>query len=142
MKSAAAITFDYRPSRWLQFGLSGAAVLAVLAVAASGIGVVPKALAIAATAAAFAFELRRLRRPIIACCAWHADGQWRVRDTSGNDHAAALLQSSVRGVLIVLRLRVPTHGSVALVLLPDNCDEPTRRQLRVRLARGADNVSA
>ena len=142
MKSAAAIAFDYRPSRWLQAAMAAASLLAFVAILASGIGVALKVAAIAGAAALFAFELRRLRRPLIVRCVWYGDGQWRVRDTSGNDHAASLQYSSVRGNLIVLRMRVPMRGGAALILLPDNCDAPTRRQLRVRLAHAAGDVAA
>ena len=119
-----------------------ASLLACVAIAASGIGVELKVGAIAGASALFAFELRRLRRPAVARCVWHGDGQWRVRDRGGNDHAATLAHASVRGSLVVLRLRVPTHGVAALVLLPDNCDAPTRRLLRVRLAHAAGDVAA
>jgi hypothetical protein len=142
MKSAAAIAFDYRPSRWLQAAMAAILLLAAVAIFASGIVVGLKVAAVASAAALFAFELRRLRRPAIARCVWYGDGQWRVRDTRGNDHAATLQHASVRGSLVVLRLRVPTHGVAALVLLPDNCDAPTRRLLRVRLAHAAGDVAA
>jgi toxin CptA len=142
MKSAAAIVFDYRPSRWLQAGLIGAVLLALLAVAASGIPAAAKAIAVVAALVCAAVELRRLRNPRVHRCAWHADGQWRLRDAAGNDHVAALLQASAHAGLIVLRLRVPVHGHVALVLLPDNCDAETRRRLRVRLSHAARDIAA
>lgn len=141
MKSAAAIAFDYRPSRWLQAGLAGAALLAVVAVAASGMPAALKAIIGALALGYTAIELRRLRKPGIERCAWHGDGQWRVRDAAGNDHAATLVRSSVRGDLVVLCLRVPGHRSVALVLLPDNCDADTRRRLRVRLSHATANAA-
>ena len=141
MKSAAAVAFDYRPSRGLQAAVAAATLLAVVAIFASGIAVELKVVAAAAAAALSAFELHRLRRPLIARCVWHGDGQWRVRDTSGNDHAATLQHSSVYGFLVVLQLKVPAHGDAALVLLPDNCDASTRRQLRVRLAHAPADVA-
>jgi len=140
MKSAAAIAFDYRPSRWLQAGLACAALLAVLADAVSGMPAALKAAIGVMTLGYAIVELRRLRKPAIGRCAWHGDGQWRVRDAAGNDHAATLLRSSVRGGLVVLCLRVAEHRSVALVLLPDNCDADTRRRLRVRLSHAAADV--
>ena len=142
MKSAAAIAFDYRPSRWLQAAMTATLLLAVVAICASGIGVELKVAAVASAAALFAFEMRRMRRPLVARCVWYGDGQWRVRDTAGNDHAASLQYSSVRVDLIVLRMRVPSRGGAALLLLPDNCDASTRRQLRVRLAHAAGDVAA
>jgi toxin CptA len=137
MKSALAITFDYRPSRSMQAAVVAVALLASLAVFASGIAAWAKALFVPLVLAYAAFVLYRLRRPAIRRCAWHADGQWRVRDSSGNDFAATLRHASVRAWLIVLQLQVPpSRRPVTLVLLPDNCDAATRRCLRVRLARG------
>jgi len=133
MKSAPAIVFDYRPSRLLQCVLIGVGVLAMLAALASGVPSWAKALLGIAALGGAARALRRLRNPVVRRCAWHASGHWRVRDAGGQDHPASLLQASVRGALIVLRLRSPLQGSSALVLLPDNCDSETRRRLRVRL---------
>lgn len=141
MKSAAAIAFDYRPSRWLQAGVASAAAIAVVAIAASGIPAVAKVIVAAATLLYAAVEVRRLRHPLIQRCAWYADGQWRVRDAGGNDRAATLLDAGVRGSLVVLRLRVAEQGRIALVLLPDNCDPDIRRRLAVRLSHAASDVA-
>ena len=142
MKSAPAITFDYRPSRWLQTLLTGVGVLALLAAAASGIPLWAKLACGAAASAYLGFALSLLRNPAVRRCAWHESGQWRVRDGAGRDHAATLLRASVRGKVIVLLLRSPLHKTTALVLLPDNCDADTRRRLRVRLARVGSNATA
>ena len=112
-----------------------------MAVAASGIPAAGKAIVAAAALLYAAFELRRLRHPRIKRCAWYADGQWRVRDAEGNDHHATLLDSSVRGGLVVLRFSVAGQGRVALVLLPDNCDPDIRRRLAVRLSHAASDVA-
>jgi toxin CptA len=135
MKSAPAIAFDYRPSRWLLAALSCIMALALLAVGASAIPLLAKLLLDACACAYGAQAVRRLLRPVVRRCAWYETGHWRVRDAAGDDHAASLLRASVRGMLIVLVLRSELQRSVALVLLPDNCDADTHRRLRVRLAR-------
>ena len=141
MKSAPAITFDYSPSRWLVVVLTGVALLAVLAIAASTIETWMKLLLVAAACVYAADAMRRLLHPVVRRCAWYESGHWRVRDAAGQDHAASLLGASVRGNLIVLRLRSELQHCTALVLVSDNCDADTRRRLRVRLAR-ADAIDA
>jgi len=133
MKSAPAIAFDYTPSRWLLAALGGVALLAVLAIVLSGIEPWLKWMICAVGGAYAADAMRRFLRPVVRRCAWYESGHWRVRDAGGQDHAASLLAASVRGNLVMLRLRSD------LLLLPDNCDADTRRRLRVRLAR-ADAV--
>jgi toxin CptA len=141
MKSAPAITFDYSPSRWLVVALAGVALLAVLATAASAIETWMKLLLGVAVCIYAADAMRRLLHPVVRRCAWYEGGHWRVRDAAGQDHAASLLSASVRGNLIVLRLRSELQRSTALLLVSDNCDADTRRRLRVRLAR-ADAIDA
>ena len=114
MKSAPAITFDYAPSRWLVAALTLVALLAALAIAASAIQTWMKLLLAAAAGIYAAYALRRLLRPIVRHCAWYESGHWRVRDAGGQDHAASLLSASVRGSLIVLRLRSELQRSSAL----------------------------
>ena len=142
MKSAAAIAFDYTPSRWLLAALIGVAMVALLAIAVSAI---PLWLQLLLTAAACLYawhSCRSLLRPVIRRCAWYEGGHWRVRDMAGQDHAASLRQASIRGGLIVLRFHSPLRRTTTLVLLPDNCDADTRRRLRVRLARASAAVEA
>jgi toxin CptA len=135
MKSAAAIAFDCRPSPGLIAALAVVWLLAMVALFASA---VPFAVALAGGAAASpyaAFALRRALMPSVVRCAWHADGQWRVRDRDGFEHAATLRHASVRGPLIVLLLLAGPLRKVAIILLPDNSDADVRRRLRVRLSR-------
>lgn len=142
MKSAPAIAFDYRPSRWVPLAIALLLLLALAAITTSGVPWVAKVLLGAGALVHVVIALIRLYRPAIRRCAWYADGQWRVRDARGNDHAANLVRASVRGILIVLVLRSPVQRSSALVLLPDNCDADTHRRLRVRLSRGEDSGPA
>lgn len=142
MKSAPAIAFDYRPSRWVPIAIALLLLLALAAIIASGVPRVVKVLLVGGALVHAAIALARLYRPAIRRCAWYADGQWRVRDAQGNDHAANLIRASVRGTLIVLVLHSPVQRSSALVLLPDNCDADTHRRLRVRLSRGEDSGRA
>jgi len=135
MKSAPAIAFDYRPSRWLLAALILVVVLALLALAESAIAPSLKLVLGVAACICGVFSARRLLHPAVRRCAWYENGGWRVRDATGGDHVASLLQASVRGALIVLLLRSELERTSALVLLPDNCDADTRRRLRVRLSR-------
>jgi len=136
MKSAPAITFDYSPSRRLVVALTGVTLLAVLAMAASGIETWMKLLLGAVACSYATAAMRKLLHPVVRRCAWQESGHWRVRDAaSGDDHAASLLGASVLGDLIVLRLRSALQRSTTLILMPDNSDPDTRRRLRVRLAR-------
>lgn len=135
MKSAAAIAFDCGSSRILVAAVAGVWLLATVGAFASAL---PFALALLAAAAASAYAavvVRRMLSAPIVRCAWHADGQWRVRDRGGIEHAATLRHASVRGPMIALVLRAGPLRDVAVILLPDNSDADVRRRLRVRLAR-------
>ena len=133
MKSAAAITFDYRESRWLLAATGVMALAAMAAVVLSGLSFAGKVLIAIAACAVAARALLRLMRPAVSRAAWYPDGHWRVRAVDGNEHAAALRAASVRGPLIVVVLSAGALGKVNLVLLSDNCDAAVRRNLRVRL---------
>ena len=135
MTSAAAIAFDYAPSRTLQAVLGGMLLLALVAIALSGIGIVWKVALMAASCAYAGYSARPLLRPAARRCAWYESGHWRLRDQRGEEHQATLLSATMRGPLIALVLQAGALRRVSLVLLPDNCDAETRRQLRVRLAR-------
>jgi len=142
MRSAPAITFDYRPSRWVAGGVAVMALAAVAALAASGLPAWAKAAGILAALAYASLAAARLLRSPVRRCAWHSSGEWRLRDRDGADHAAQLRHATARGPLIALVLSAGALRDVALVLLPDNCDDDTRRRLRVRLARPADAADA
>ena len=136
MKSAAAIAFDYRPSRWIAVAIVLIAMLAVLAVALSGVALAWK-VALACVACAYAaWSLDRfLRANNIRRAAWQQAGHWRVVDTNGNEFVAELDSGIVRGAWIVLRLRRTDGRRVTMILGPDNSDVDTRRRLRIQLAR-------
>ena len=135
MKSATAIGFDYRPSRWFAACGVGIWVFALLAIAASGLPAWSK-LILAIVASVYAgWALRDFMRSRCRHLLWHAAGHWRVHDAGGQEHVAELRYASAHGGLIVLSFRAASFGRVSIVLLPDNSDADTRRRLRVRLAR-------
>jgi toxin CptA len=136
MKSAAAIAFDHRPSRWLAAVVAIMLVFALVAVALSQFGAAVKiVLGILAIAYA-AHALRRFLGSAVRRAAWHEAGHWRVVDAAGIEHLAELHHAVVRGDWIVLNLRRSDGTRLPLVLAPDNSDADLRRRLRVRLARG------
>jgi len=141
MKSAAAITFDYRASRWLLAATSAIAVVAILAVVLSGLPLAWKSLLAIAALAIGGKALRDLTRPAVLRAAWYSDGHWRVRTGDGTEYVASLRAASVRGPLIALVLLAGPLGRVCLVLLPDNCGTDVRRNLRVRLLHTNDLVA-
>ena len=132
MKSATAIAFDYRPSRWLLAAIMVIAALALASIAFSGAPAWAK-IGLCILAGGWAgFAATRFLRLAIARAAWQPGGHWRVTDGDGNEYVAELHRAVARGAWIVLNLR---HGDkrVTLILGPDNCDADTRRRLRVRL---------
>ena len=134
MKSAAAIAFDYRPSRWLMVAIAAVAVIALAALAVSGLDAYLK-IAVGAVAVAYTtLELRKFLLASLRRAAWHEAGHWRVVDARGEEHVAELAGSVARGNWIVLRLRRRNHVLHALILAPDNSSADLRRRLRVRLA--------
>ena len=135
MKSAAAIGFDYRPSRWFAACGVGVWLLGLLAVAVCGLPVWSK-VAVAIAASVYAgLALRDFLHPPCSHLVWLAAGHWRAHDAGGQEHVAELRHASVVGGLIVLSFRGTAFGKTSIVLLPDNCDADIRRRLRVRLAR-------
>ena len=144
MKSAAAIAFDYRPSRLLAAAIVVVLALALLAVWLSGLDPVLKLLAAAAAVAHAAASLRRfLQGNTVRRAAWQEAGHWRVVDRDGEERVADLSGATVRAGWIVLNLRGAGAARITLVLAPDNSAAELRRRLRVRLARGtADPASS
>lgn len=141
MRTAPAVAFDYRPSRVLAVATFAVSLLAVWAVAISG---VPEWLCLALMlliVASGAASLVRLLRPRIRSLLWRADGtielvlQNRTRE-EGGDALGELRGARVMGPLIVLVLHWPPRGQAALWLLPDNLGPDTRRRLRMRLGSG------
>ncbi|HSE11758.1 MAG TPA: protein YgfX, partial [Rudaea sp.] len=134
MKSAPAITFDYRPSRRLAAGIAAIALVSLVAVASSGIAGWLRVVAAFAACAYAALALRRFLASPVRRVAWHTAGHWRLLDAAGEEHAVELRHAVVRGAWIVLSLRRNDGRRVALVLAPDNCPADVRRRLRIRLA--------
>lgn len=136
MRSVPAIAFEYRPSRWVAAALSGIALLAIVALCASGLVLWIRCVGSIAAVVYAAWNLRRLLRPKFDHATWHAAGHWRLRG-AGIDQTAELVGARALGALLVLVFRVGPRQRTALALLPDNCSADTRRRLRVRLARMA-----
>jgi len=135
MKSAGAIAFDYRPSRWLAAAILCIAALALVSIGLSG---TPPWMTLAASSLAVAcavLGLRAQRYTQLLRVAWLDAGHWRIAVREGEEHNAELLHAVARGSWIVLVLRRTDGARVGIVLAPDNSDVDTRRRLRVRLAR-------
>jgi toxin CptA len=141
MKSATAIAFDHRPSRWVIVAVGAMLALALAAVALSGIASWLKLSAAIVAIAYGAFELRRFVASPLCRLAWHEAGHWRIVLRGGTEHTAELRHALVRGAWIVLVLQCGA-ARLPVVLGPDNCDADTRRRLRVRLARTQAAVQA
>jgi toxin CptA len=140
MKSAPAIAFDYRPSRWLFSAIVGISVLALASIALSGLDVWVKFVLVASACAYAAFALRAHVNSGPCRVGWTEGGQWRISAPAG-DRTAELEHAAVRGAWIVLQLRRGDGKRITLLLAPDNCDADTRRMLRVRLSRADDAAS-
>ena len=141
MKSAAAIAFDYRFSRWLVLAVLAVALLAMLSLRLSAL-TSGLQLLIAVSAAAHAAWCVRLLMKTPRRLAWHEAGHWRVADADGTEHVAELDHAVARAGWIVLRLRRSDGLRFHIVLGPDNCGADVRRRLRVRLARGLGEAGA
>jgi toxin CptA len=140
MKSATAIAFDYHASRTLVVAICTVALLAIVALALSGMPLWLK-IAVGVFACAYlAHALHRFLHTPVRRAAWHAAGHWRIADAGGTEHVAELEHAVVRSTWIVLRLRRSDRMPIALVLGPDNSDADLRRRLRVRLARVSDAI--
>jgi toxin CptA len=140
MKSAAAIVFDYRPSRWLIAAIILVTVMGMVALACCAMPWWAKLIVAVVACAYSTYGLRRLQNDAIRRAAWHEAGHWRLADGAGGEHVAELQTGIVRGAWIVLRLRRSDGRRVAIVLGPDNSDAELRRRLRVRLARAREDI--
>ena len=134
MKSATAIAFDYRISRWLTLAIAVVSLLAIVSIFSSGAPVWAKTGLSLAAAGWTGWAIGPLRRPPIMRAAWLHGGHWRVVDADGREFAAELVAGVARGAWIVLSLRRSDGRKLALTLGPDNVDADVRRRLRVRLA--------
>jgi len=135
MKSAPAIAFDYVPSRWLATAIVAVALLALVAVAFTGVAAWAKLALDGAVVAYAAHALRRHLGAPTRRVAWHEAGHWRIAPADGEEHVAELRHAVIRGGWLVLTLRAGNGDRVALILGPDNSEADVRRRLRVRLAR-------
>jgi len=136
MKSAAAIAFDYRPSRWLAGAVLAVALLALVSLRLSAL-FWGWQLVVAASVCCYAATcVRRLLKSPLRRLAWHQAGHWRLADASGVEHVAEPVRAIVRANWILLSLRRSDGQKLHLILAPDNCAADVRRRLRVRLARG------
>ena len=137
MRSAPSIGFEYRPSRSLTACATGVLLLALLAIALSGIPPWLAALLGALTLAYGGFALRRYLRPPVRALTWRSDGSLAIalsrRSGDAGEAEGALHAARVFGPLVVLQLRWPPRGRCALWLLPDNLEADARRRLRARL---------
>ena len=141
MKSAPAIVFDYRSSRWIAAATGLIALAAVVALCFSGVPLWGKVLAAAPACFYAGLGLRGFLRNPVRRAAWYDAGHWRLADADGSEHLADLQQGVVRGPWIVLRLRRSDGARNAIILGPDNSDADTRRRLRVRLARAREEIA-
>lgn len=134
MKSAAAIAFDYRPSRLLAALCGLMLALGLGALWSSQLGRFPlwAGMLSLAAIAAVAVSLQQQWRLPVRRVGWDGEGNWLLLDGGHRQLPARLLGWRVLGGIIVLRLRGST-GVAVLPLLPDNLDHDTRRRLRVRL---------
>lgn len=142
MQSAPAITFDYRPSRWLLAAGVLVAALALLALVLSGVPAIAKMALGVFVCSQVGMVIGHHLRPAVRRAAWQQAGHWRLTDSQGREHVAELARSVVRGMWIVLNLRRSDGKRVVLILAPDNTDADTQRRLRVRLSRVQEPVPA
>jgi hypothetical protein len=134
MKSASAIAFDYRPSRWLALA---AAAIVCAAIAAPWFSALPFAIRIALSVvvcALGAVSLLRFLHTPFRRIAYRASG-WTLLDTSDREHTALLRSYARLGAWISLDFQLDRSRRFRAVLGPDNLDAETRRRLVLLLAR-------
>jgi toxin CptA len=133
MRSAPAIAFDYRPSRWLLSMEALIVVLAVVSIVLSGLPSLAQLALIPLTLISSGIALYRQLHPKFARIA-HGEAGWRLIDVEGNETSAELVDHLRRGSLLVLTLKSSGSGLVRFVFAPDNIDQETRRRLMLTLA--------
>ena len=141
MRTAPAVAFDYRPSRALAAATFAVSLLALWAIAISGVPEWLRLALMVLIVVAGAANLVRLLRPRIRSLLWRSDGTvelvLRDRAREHDGHVLGGLRGArLMGPLIVLVLHWPPRERAALWLLPDNLDPDTRRRLRMRLGSG------
>jgi toxin CptA len=144
MRSAPAIGFEYKPSPALSGCIVAITVLAMVAIATSGLARWTGAALGLAALASGAAALWRYRHPCVAALTWRSDGSVSLhladRKREAVEVQGTLRNARVLGFLIVLQVRWRS-GRAGLWLLPDNLDGDTRRRLRVRLGSGSLGAS-
>jgi toxin CptA len=146
MRSAPAIGFECRPSRTLSVCIVVLTVLALVAIALSGLPLAVNAILVAGALVYGATALWRYRRPRVIALTWRADGSVSLRlaqraGGQSEEVQGTLQDARMLGFIIVLHLRWP-GGRAGVWILPDNLDAEPRRRLRVRLGNdGAQGVS-
>lgn len=145
MRTAPAIGFDYRPSRLLAVATATVSLLALWAVAISGVPEWLRVVLMLFVVWIGTVSLAHWLRPRVRSLLWRADGaaELALRDRTHERSRTALgtLRSArMMGPLIVLVLNWPPRGRATLWLLPDNLDPDTRRRLRMRLGSGDANA--
>lgn len=139
MKSAAAITFERRPSWLLALSLALLTGLALSAVWSSGLRERPEAAGLVSLLCLILL-LRQLRGQFVSRwrrAAWDSAGNWQLLDLHAAAQPMRLTAWHALGLCLLLRLRSDAGERVNLVLLPDNLDADTRRRLRVRLQQAS-----
>jgi toxin CptA len=139
MRSAPAIGFEYRPSRWPARLFAVVTGLAVLAIMTSGMPLLARIALALASAATCVHAIRRLHLSIYAV-GWASQSGWTLRGVDGADDAATLVSFRILRQLVLLRLASVRYGKLTLWLMPDNTDADIRRRLRMRLAVLANAV--
>ncbi|OZB59151.1 MAG: hypothetical protein B7X39_13855 [Lysobacterales bacterium 14-68-21] len=139
MTSAPAIGFEYRRSCWLAVGVACMLLLALLAIAFSGL---PDWGRLAVSAGAIMGVLIGLARQPAppASVGWGPDAGWSLLGRDGLEARAELVSHRVLAGCLVLELRAEGRRQV-LWLLPDNSDPDIRRRVRMRLAAGLGRPS-
>ncbi|TAH41015.1 MAG: hypothetical protein E6R11_07170 [Rhodocyclaceae bacterium] len=128
MKSAPAIAFDYRPSRYLGIGVVLMTCIAVLAIAWSGLASAWKGILSAVVLLYAAVSLRGWVNVGITRIA-HGDSGWRLIDRHGHEDSAELKGFLRRGVLLVLEFSAANGRRHRFLLAPGNSDAELRRCL-------------
>ncbi|MBK6728755.1 MAG: hypothetical protein IPG63_16310 [Xanthomonadales bacterium] len=134
MRSAPSLSFEASPSR-----IAGALTLcitlmAMLAVAASGLASSAKLVLLALIVLAGSLQLRLRRGDPGPRCTLQSEGDWLL--VLGTDETRAELQRSHDlGFLIALQFRSDGGRRIDLALWHDSIPAETRRRLRVWLGR-------
>ncbi|MDN5924187.1 MAG: hypothetical protein L0H70_04220 [Xanthomonadales bacterium] len=146
MTSAPPIAFDCKVSPCVVVATMVIVVLALLAIVLTGMPPWLRVGLLLVISAWGAFGMVRLLHPRLRSLLWRADGSVEVstRDRAAEDGAhveAELRGARVLGPLVVLNLRGPGIGSLALWQLPDNTDADTLRRLRMRVKAGMEDLT-